>query len=71
MIAALPVILLALQEGRLVIIDELDAKLHSKLLRYIISLFKNKSLNTKGAQLLFTSQDMTTMKNTVFCRDEI
>ena len=27
MIAALPVILLALQEGRLVIIDELDAKL--------------------------------------------
>lgn len=71
LIAALPVILLALQEGRLVIIDELDAKLHPKLLRYIISLFKNRSLNTKGAQLLFTSHDMTTMKNTVFRRDEI
>lgn len=71
LIAALPVILLALQEGRLVIIDELDAKLHPKLLRYIISLFKNKKLNTKGAQLLFTSHDMTTMKNTVFRRDEI
>lgn len=71
LIAALPVILLALQEGRLVIIDELDAKLHPKLLRYVISLFKNKELNTKGAQLLFTSHDMTTMKNTVFRRDEI
>ena len=71
LIAALPVILLALQEGRLVIIDELDAKLHPKLLRYIISLFKNKKLNTNGAQLLFTSHDMTTMKNTVFRRDEI
>ena len=35
MIAALPVILLALQEGRLVIIDELDAKLHPKLLRCV------------------------------------
>lgn len=70
-IAALPVILLALQEGRLVIIDELDAKLHPKLLRYMISLFKNPKLNSKGAQLLFTSHDMTTMKNTVFRRDEI
>ena len=71
LIAALPVLLLALQEGRLVIIDELDAKLHPKLLRYVISMFKNSKLNTKGAQLLFTSHDMTTMKNTVFRRDEI
>lgn len=33
LIAALPVILLALREGRMVIIDELDAKLHPKLLK--------------------------------------
>ena len=71
LIASLPVILLALKEGRLVIIDELDAKLHPKLLRYVISLFKNRKLNPKGAQLLFTSHDITTMKNTVFRRDEI
>jgi hypothetical protein len=71
LIAALPVLLLALQEGRLIIIDELDAKLHPKLLRYVISIFKNPKLNTKGAQLVFTSHDMTTMKNTVFRRDEI
>ncbi len=71
LIAALPVFLRALSEGRLVIIDELDAKLHPKLLRYIIALFKNPNINRKGAQLLFTSQDMTTMKNTVFRRDEI
>lgn len=71
LIAALPVILLALREGRLVIIDELDAKLHPKLLRYVISLFKNKEINRYGAQLLFTSHDMYTMKNSVFRRDEI
>ncbi|MBQ8802650.1 MAG: AAA family ATPase [Tyzzerella sp.] len=69
--AALPVLLLALQEGRLTIIDELDAKLHPKLLRYVINLFKNQKVNKNGAQLLFTSHDMTTMKNTVFRRDEI
>jgi len=71
LITVLPILLLALQEGRLIIIDELDAKLHPKLLRYVISLFKNPTLNKKGAQLLFTSHDMTTMKNTVFRRDEI
>lgn len=71
LIAALPVILIALREGRLVLIDELDAKLHPKLLRYVISLFKNRKINKYGAQLLFTSHDIATMKNTVFRRDEI
>ena len=69
--AALPVLMLALNQGRLVIIDELDAKLHPKLLRYIISLFTNREINKNGAQLLFTSHDMSTLKNDVFRRDEI
>ncbi len=71
LIAVLPLILLALQEGRLVMIDELDAKLHPKLLRYVISMFKNPKINKHGAQLLFTSHDMATLKNSVFRRDEI
>ena len=71
LIAALPVILLALREGRLIIVDELDAKLHPKLLKYVISLFKNRDINRYGAPLLFTSHDMYTLKNTVFRRDEI
>ncbi|MCM1084296.1 MAG: ATP-binding protein [Clostridium sp.] len=71
LIAVLPILLIALQEGRLVIIDELDAKLHPKLLRYVISMFTNPKINRHGAQLLFTSHDMSTMKNTVFRRDEI
>ena len=71
LLGALPVILLALNEGRLIVIDELDAKLHPKLLRYVIMLFKNPTINRHGAQLLFTSHDMSTMKNTVFRRDEI
>lgn len=71
LIAALPVLLVALQEGRLVIIDELDAKLHPKLLKYVISLFTHPGINRHGAQLLFTSHDMATMKNSVFRRDEI
>lgn len=67
----LPFILKCLNTGGLVIADEMDAKLHPKLLRYIIGLFTNPIINTKGAQLIFTSHDMTTMKPNVFRRDEI
>lgn len=68
---SLPILMIALQTGRLAIIDELDAKLHPKLLRYIISLFTDPKINKLGAQLLFTSHDMSTMSNEVFRRDEI
>lgn len=71
LVAIMPVLLLALTDGRLAVIDELDAKLHPKLLRYIISLFKNPDINRYGAQLLFSSHDMTTMNKQVFRRDEI
>ncbi len=67
----IPNIIDAMLNGGLVIIDELDAKLHPKLLKYIIMLFKNLDLNKKKAQLIFTSQDLTTMNNQVFRRDEI
>ena len=69
--SVLPYILFAIQEGRLLIIDELDAKLHPKLLRYIISIFKNPEINKHGAQIVFTSHDLTTMNHSIFRRDEI
>ena len=67
----LPNIIDALLNGGLVILDELDAKLHPKLLRYVIMMFKYKKLNISNAQLIFTSQDLITMNNKVFRRDEI
>ena len=71
LLSVLSVIMLALRQGRTIIVDELDAKLHPKLLRYIIRLFRDPTINKYGAQLLFTSHDLTTMKNDVFRRDEI
>lgn len=67
----LPLFLIVLDEGGTMIVDELDAKLHPQLLKYIISLFTNKGTNPKGAQLIFTSHDLTTMTKEVFRRDEI
>lgn len=61
----------ALKEGNLLVVDELDSKLHPKLLRFIISLFQDPDINKGGAQLVFTSQDVSIMRNDVLRRDEI
>lgn len=67
----LPLVIIALTEGRLLVLDELDAKLHPKLLRFLIMLFKNPEINQRKAQLIFTSHDISTMKSSVFRTDEI
>lgn len=67
----IPNLIDAMVDGGLVILDELDAKLHPKLLKYIIMIFKDRILNACNAQLIFTSQDLTTMNSQVFRRDEI
>jgi hypothetical protein len=61
----------ALKGGYPLFVDELDAKLHPKLLRFVTMLFKSPEYNKYGAQLIFTSQDVSTMRNDVFRRDEI
>lgn len=67
----LPYIAQSLITGSTLVIDELDAKLHPQLLRHIIMLFNDMSVNTHKAQLIFTSHDLSTMNNEVFRRDEI
>ena len=67
----LPFIAESLLRGTTLIIDELDAKIHPVLLKYLIMTFSNIEKNKKGAQLIFTSHDLSTMNNDVFRRDEI
>ena len=67
----LPFIARSLVVGTTLVIDELDAKIHPVLLRYVIMLFTNMEINKNGAQLIFTSHDLSTMNNDVFRRDEI
>lgn len=69
--ALLPLVANALVLGKALVIDELDSKLHPMLLNYLIKLFANKSVNRHGAQLIFTSHDLTTMTRENFRRDEI
>ena len=67
----LPFIAKSLLKGTTLVIDELDAKIHPVLLRYLIMTFSNMEKNKNGAQLIFTSHDLSTMNSEVFRRDEI
>lgn len=67
----MPFIAGCLLTGTVLVIDELDAKIHPVLLRHIIMMFNDMSINKKKAQLIFTSHDLSTMNNEVFRRDEM
>lgn len=67
----LPFIAESLLTGTVLVIDELDAKIHPVLLRHIIMMFNDLSINRHKAQLIFTSHDLSTMNSEVFRRDEI
>ena len=57
--------------GSLLVIDELDAKLHPLLTRAIVQLFTNPKINPHGAQLVFTTHDTNQLHLDYVRRDEI
>jgi hypothetical protein len=64
-------VLEALEEGGVLIIDELDARLHPLMTREIVRLFNNRQTNSHGAQLIFSTQDTNLLDNELFRRDQI
>lgn len=61
----------ALDEGHLVLIDELDASLHTFAASRIIELFQNPSINKNGAQMIATTHDTNLLNISKFRRDQI
>ncbi len=61
----------ALVEGKVILIDELDARLHPNLALLIVSLFNNSSDNRYGAQLIFSSHNSLILKKKILRRDQI
>jgi hypothetical protein len=67
---AAPVIA-ALSAGRILIADELDARLHPNLVCKIVHLFNSKTTNPRNAQLLFNTHDTNLLASGNFRRDQI
>ena len=64
-------IMKALLQGSKLFIDELDAKLHPILTRYIINLFHNVETNKGNGQLIYSTHDTVNLNKETFRRDEI
>ncbi|MBO5477372.1 MAG: ATP-binding protein [Clostridia bacterium] len=60
-----------LKKGMVLFIDELDAKLHPLLTRYIINLFHNSETNVGNGQLIYSTHDTVNLNKETFRRDEI
>ncbi|WP_195984997.1 ATP-binding protein [Clostridium sp. D33t1_170424_F3] len=66
-----PMLLDALELGSTLWVDELNARLHPLLVRNILLMFLNTKINTKHAQLIFTTHDAWQLSNHLLRRDEI
>lgn len=64
-------IVFALMHGNVLIIDELDSKLHPILTQEIIKLFNSPETNPNSAQLIFTTHDTNLLGANLFRRDQI
>ena len=60
-----------LQNGEILIIDELDNSLHTELVKAIVQLFNSKETNPNNAQLIFTTHDTNLLNQKFFRRDQI
>ena len=55
-------LLLALDQGAVLLIDELDASLHPRFAAEVVRLFQSPSVNARGAQLVFTAHDPSLLR---------
>lgn len=60
-----------LEKGKVLVIDEIDKSLHPYIVRFLVNLFRDKKINQRGAQLIFTTHDTTLLSLDIFRRDQI
>ena len=61
----------AFENGIVIVIDEIDKSLHTFIVKHIINMFRDKEINTAGAQLIFTTHDTSLLSLSTFRRDQV
>jgi Predicted ATPases len=61
----------ALIHGKVLVVDEIDIKLHPLLIHFLIKLFHDSNSNTKRSQLIFTTHNTSILDLNIFRRDQI
>jgi AAA15 family ATPase/GTPase len=64
-------ILDSLENGYILVVDELDSKLHPNLVHKLVSLFNSAEHNPHNAQLIFNTHNTSLLNSDLFRRDQI
>lgn len=60
-----------LEQGQILIVDEMDTSIHPMMMRFIIGIIHNPELNKHGTQMIFTTHDSSTLDNTLLRPDQV
>lgn len=71
MLSLYPLLQDTIENGGVLIVDELNARLHPLLVRNFLLTFLNPEINVNHAQIMFTTHDSWQLSNNLFRRDEI
>ena len=67
----IPFMMEALQNNKVLIIDELDRSMHPFVVEMIVQMFNDKDINKNGAQLIFNTHDTNLLDLNILRRDQI
>jgi len=61
----------SLENGNVLLIDELHDNFHPLMVKFLIEMFHNREMNTSNAQLIFTTHETSVLNQDIFRRDQI
>lgn len=67
----IPYLYEAVNDGAVLIVDELDKSLHPELVEMIVNIFNDKKINKGNAQLIFNTHDTGLLKQSLLRKDQI
>ncbi|NGM62697.1 ATP-binding protein [Sphingobacterium sp. SGG-5] len=65
------IIIEALEEGHVLVVDELEKNLHPDITTFLIRLFHRPDINRNRAQLIFATHDVSQLSHDTFRRDQV
>lgn len=71
LMAIAPAIELVLNEGGVLLIDEIEKELHPMIVQFIVAKFQSSSSNKTNAQLIFTTHNTELMNMDILRKDQI
>lgn len=71
LVKIVPYLFQALENGSFLAYDEISTAIHPELLKFLVNLFQDPKSNSKGAQLLFTTQDASIASSDTLRADQV